>query len=308
MDLDVISSFIAAAIAAGTPILFAALGEILTERAGVLNLGLEGLMLVGGMAGFAAASHFGNPWAGLLAALLAGAILGLGFGILCITLRANQIVSGLALATFGIGLSAFLGKALLGHMLATPFKAISIPLLGDLPLIGPALFKQDALVYLSYVLVFIFWFWIFRTRLGLHMRTVGENPRAADTLGVSVTGIRYLYTITGAALVAAGGAYITIAYVPSWLENITAGRGWIALAVVIFSGWNPLAAVAGSYLFGGVNALALYVQAFGAKIPPHFLGMAPYLMTIVVLILATRGRLSGAAPAALGLPYDSEEK
>lgn len=308
MDIELLAKFIAATIAAGTPILFAALGEILTERSGVLNLGLEGLMLVGGMAGFAAASKFLSPWAGLAAALLAGAALGLIFGLLTITLRANQVVSGLALTTFGIGLSAFLGKSLLGKGLTTPFNNYSLPILGDVPYLGTAFFRHDALVYLSFILVPLFWFLIYKTRVGLHMRSVGENPRAADTLGVNVTGQRYLYTILGGALVALGGAYLSIAYVPSWLENMTAGRGWIALAVVIFSGWNPLAALAGAYLFGGVNALSLYVQAFGIRIPSHFLGMAPYLMTIIVLIAATRGRKGGAAPGSLGLAYDSEEK
>ena len=308
MDIELISKFIAATIAAGTPILFAALGEILTERAGVLNLGLEGLMLVGGMAGFAAASQYMSPWAGLAAALIAGAILGLIFGFLTITLRANQVVSGLALTTLGIGLSAFLGKSLLGRGLTTPFSNYSIPFLSEIPVLGIALFQHDALVYLSFVLVFTLWFFIYKTQAGLHMRSVGENPRAADTLGINITRQRYLYTIIGGALVALGGAYLSIAYVPSWLENMTAGRGWIALAVVIFSGWNPLAALAGAYLFGGVNALSLYVQAFGSRIPTHFLGMAPYLMTIIVLILATRGKRGGAAPAVLGLPYDSEEK
>lgn len=308
MDWLIISKFIAATIAAGTPILYAALGEILTERAGVLNLGLEGLMLVGGMAGFAAASTFMNPWFGLLAALLAGAVLGLGFGILTISLKANQVVSGLALTTFGIGLSAFLGKPLLGRGLTESFSDFAIPVLSSIPFLGEALFNHDAMIYLSFLLVPIFWFLIYKTRAGLHLRSVGENPRAADTMGLSVTGIRYLYTTLGGALVAVGGAYLSIAYIPSWLENMTAGRGWIALAVVIFSGWNPVTALAGAYLFGGVNALSLYVQAFGSNIPTYFLGMAPYLMTIIVLILATRSRKGGAAPAALGLPYDSEEK
>ncbi len=308
MDIDIFLSFIAATIAAGTPILYGALGEIIAERSGVMNLGLEGLMLVGGMAGFYGASTFENPWIGLLAALLAGAILGLGFGFLCITLRANQVVSGLALATFGIGLSAFLGKPMLGKSMTSSFPEVKLPLLGDIPVIGPAFFQQDALVYLSYGLVILSWFFIFRTRPGLHMRSVGENPRAADTLGVNVTRLRYVYTIVGSALVAVGGAYLSTAYVPSWLENMTAGRGWIALAVVIFSGWNPVLAVVGAYLFGGVNALSLYTQAFGTNIPSHFLGMAPYLMTILALIIATQFRKTGAAPASLGFPYDSEER
>jgi len=308
MDAEIITNFIAATIAAGTPILFGALGEIITERSGVMNLGLEGMMLVGGMAGFFGALTFGNPWMGLLAALLAGALLGLGFGVLCISLRANQVVSGLALATFGIGLSAFLGKPMLGKSITNSFQEIKLPLLGDIPFLGPALFQQDALVYISYLLVIVLWLFIFKTRSGLHLRSVGENPRAADTLGVSVTRIRYLYTILGGALVAVGGAYLSIAYIPSWLEHMTAGRGWIALAVVIFSGWNPLMAVVGAYLFGGVNAFTLYTQAFGSRIPTHFLGMAPYLMTIIGLVIATLFRKSGKAPAALGFPYDSEEK
>lgn len=308
MDVEIMTKFVAATIAAGTPILYGALGEIVTERSGVMNLGLEGLMLVGGMAGFFGASTFGNPWMGLLVAFLAGALLGLGFGVLCITLRANQVVSGLALATFGIGLSAFLGKPMLGKSLTNSFSEIKVPFLGDIPILGPALFQQDALVYISYILVIVLWFFIFKTQGGLHMRSVGENPRAADTLGISVTKIRYIYTILGGALVAIGGAYLSIAYIPSWLENMTAGRGWIALAVVIFSGWNPLVAVAGAYLFGGVNAFSLYAQAFGSKIPAHFLGMAPYLVTIVGLIIATRFRKTGTAPASLGFPYDSEEK
>ncbi len=307
MDLNILSVFLAATIAGGTPILYAALGEILTERAGVLNLGLEGLMLVGAMTGFAAASTFMNPWAGFAAAMLAGAVLGLGFGVLCIHLRANQVVSGLALTVFGIGLSGFLGKSLLGRPLTTPFSTIKLPVLGDLPFIGRIFFQQDAMVYLSYLLIPLFWYYIFRTRPGLHLRTVGENPRAADTLGVNVQRIRYIYTTLGGALVAAGGAYLSVAYVPSWLENMTAGRGWIALAVVIFSGWNPLYATAGAYLFGGLSSLTLYVQAFGTRVPSHFLGMVPYVFTILVLIVASRGRRGGASPAALGVPYDSEE-
>lgn len=308
MDLDVLSSILAAAVTAGTPILYAALGEILTERAGVLNLGLEGMMLVGAMIGFAAAAFLSSAWIGLLASLLAGALMGLVFGILCIHLRANQVVSGLALTIFGAGLSAFMGKPLLGKPLPTPFRAVKLPVLSDLPFFGPAFFQQDALVYLSYLLVPALWYYIYRTRPGLHMQAAGENPRAADTLGVNVLGVRYLYTTLGGALTAAGGAYLTLAYVPAWLEELTAGRGWIALAVVIFSGWNPIIAAAGAYLFGGVDALSLYVQAIGTSFPTHFLGMAPYVLTILVLIMATRGRRGGGGPAALGLPYDSEER
>jgi general nucleoside transport system permease protein len=308
MTVNDLTFVLATAIAAGTPILFAALGEILTERAGILNLGLEGLMLIGAVSGFAAASWSGDPWMGVLAALLAGALSGFLFGVLCIFFRTNQVVTGLALTIFGIGLSGFLGKPLLGKQLTESFAAWNIPVLSDIPFIGRIFFQHDAMVYVCYLLVPLLWYYIYRTHMGLHLRTVGENPRAADTLGVNVSATRYLYTTLGGAITAVGGAYLSIAYVPTWLEGMTAGRGWIALAVVIFSGWNPLVAALGAYLFGGVASLSLLVQTIGSKIPIHFLGMAPYVLTILVLILATRGRRGGGGPAALGVPYDSEEK
>jgi general nucleoside transport system permease protein len=308
MTTNDLTFLLATAIAAGTPILYAALGEILTERAGILNLGLEGLMLIGAVSGFAAASWMGNPWAGVLAALLAGALAGFLFGVLCIFFRTNQIVTGLALTIFGIGLSGFLGKPLLGKPLEESFAAWNIPVLSDIPFIGRIFFQHDIMVYICYLLVPVLWYTIYRTQMGLHLRTVGENPRAADTLGINVSKTRYLYTTLGGAITALGGAYLSIAYVPTWLEGMTAGRGWIALAVVIFSGWNPLVAAIGAYLFGGVASLSLLMQTIGTKIPTHFLGMAPYALTILVLILATRGRRGGGGPAALGVPYDSEEK
>ncbi len=295
-------------VTAGTPILYAALGEILTEQSGVLNLGVEGTMLVGALCGFAAAISFSNPWLGLLAAILGGAIVGLLFGILCIGFKVDQAIAGIALTTFGIGLSGFLGKPMLGRLLTTSFKDFSLPLLGNIPFIGEIFFKHDALVYISYLLVPVIWYLVFRTRPGLHLRSVGENPRAADTLGINVTRTRYLYTVLGCILGAIGGAYITLAYVPTWLEKITAGRGWIAVSLVIFAGWNPLVAMLGAYLFGGIDAATLYIQAAGSSIPSNLLGMAPYIVTIITLIVATLIRRGGQGPSSLGKPYNSEEQ
>lgn len=307
MDQQMIIALLHSMVTAGTPILFAALGEILTERSGILNLGVEGVMLVGALCGFAVAITFSNPWLGLVAAMCGGAIVGFLFGILCIGLRVDQAVAGIALTTFGIGVSGFLGKPLLGRLLTTSFKDFSLPLLGNIPILGRVFFEHDALVYISYVLVPLMWYFIYRTRPGLHLRSIGENPRAADTLGINVIRMRYLYTILGCVLGAIGGAYLTLAYVPTWLEKITSGRGWIAVSLVIFSGWNPLVAMVGAYLFGGIDAATLYIQAAGTTIPSNILGMAPYIITILTLIIATLVRRGGKGPAALGKPYDSEE-
>ena len=310
MDQMLLISILAAAVTSGTPILYAALGEILAERSGVLNLGLEGMMLVGAVSGFMAAVKTSNPWLGLMVAALAGGVLALIHAFLTINLRANQVVSGLALTIFGTGLSGFLGKPLIGIPAPQTFKPVTIPLLGKIPLLGPILFQQDYLVYLSYLLVPILWFYLYRTRPGLHLRAVGENPAAADAMGVGVFSLRYLYVAVGGMLAGIGGAYLSLAYAPTWLENMTAGRGWIAIALVIFSMWDPVRALLGSYLFGGVDALGFRIQAVGAMIPSFFLNMLPYIFTILVLILATRlgSRRGAAGPGALGLPYDREER
>ena len=301
----VIISMLAAAVTAGTPVLFAALGEVLAERAGILNLGVEGMMLMGAVVGFAVTMWTGNPTAGFVAAMAAGMCLGMVHGGLCISLRANQVVAGMALTIFGMGLSGYLGKSLVGVPPVARFSPVKLPLLGDIPILGPIFFQHDVLVYFSYLLVPALWYLVFRTRPGLHMRSVGENPRAADVLGINVVRLRYLYTSVGGALAGAGGAYLALAYAPSWLENMTAGRGWIAIALVIFSGWNPLVAMAGAYLFGGVEAASVRIQAVGATINPYFLSMTPYLLTILALILAGRSRRR-AAPAALSVAYDRE--
>ncbi|MDN5344463.1 MAG: ral nucleoside transport system permease protein [Clostridia bacterium] len=311
MENSVWIAALAAAITAGTPILYAALGEILAERAGVLNLGVEGMMLVGAVSGFMVAVRTGSPWLGFLVALLAAGFTAAIFAFLTITLRANQVVTGLALTIFGTGLSGFLGKPYVGVPLPVSFKAVAIPGLANIPFIGPVLFRHDPLVYLTYILVPCLWYYFYRTRPGLNLRAIGENPAAADALGVNVFALRYLYVIMGGMLAGAGGAFLSLAYAPSWLENMTAGRGWIAVALVIFAVWDPVKALLGSYLFGGVDALTYTLQAATKiSIPSFFLKMLPYVLTLVVLIIATRQTLVKhiGAPGALSIPYDREER
>ncbi|HXX39897.1 MAG TPA: ABC transporter permease [bacterium] len=303
-----IAAVLAAAVRSGTPVLFATLGEIFAERSGVLNLGVEGMMLVGAFAGFVTTARTGNPWLGLIAAGATGAALSLIHAVLSITLRANQVASGLALTIFGTGLSASLGRSFVG-VPATGFRPMPIPGLEALPLVGPVLFRQDALVYLSYLLVLAAWYALYRTRWGLNIRAVGERPEAADAMGVDVARVRYGCVAIGGALAGAGGAYLSTAYTSMWIENMTAGRGWIAVALVIFATWDPLRAVVGAYLFGGVNALQLHLQASGTGLPVYLLLMAPYVFTIVVLVFATRetARRRLGAPAALSVSYSRDQ-
>jgi len=302
-------SILAAAVRAGTPILFGTLGEIITERSGVLNLGVEGMMLMGALTGFMTAHYTGNPYLGIFLALGAGGLVSMIHAFLCITLRANQVVSGLSLTIFATGLSALLGKPIIG-VTAQGLKPVVIPLLSQIPILGPILFRQDILVYFSYLLVPLLWILLYRTRPGLNIRSTGENPETADAMGVNVYAVRYRCVLIGGVLAGLGGAYLSLAYTPMWIENMTAGRGWIAIALVIFATWNPVRAVAGAYLFGGINALQMRIQAVGTRIPVYFLLMMPYLLTILVLTLASREtvRKRIGTPAALGVPYVREEK
>ncbi len=301
-------AILAATVTAGTPLLYAALGEVLAQRAGVMNLGLEGMMLVGAMTGFSVTVKAGDPWLGLLAAMGAAGVLALVHAFLTVGLRANQVVSGLALTIFGTGLSGYLGKSMVGVPATATFKAWTFPGLGDLPVIGPVLFRHDSLVYLTYLLVPTLWFLLYHTRPGLNLRAVGENPAAADAVGINVSATRYIYVVVGGLLAGAAGAYLSLAYAPAWLENMTAGRGWIAVALVIFAMWDPVRALLGAYLFGGVDALTFRLQALGLLVPSFFLKMLPYVFTIAVLIVSTRETLlrKSAAPGALGLTYDRE--
>ncbi len=313
-DIDVVK-VLATTVAAGTPVLYATLGEIITERSGVLNLGLEGMMLVGGLAGFSATAATGNLFIGVLAALAAGAALALVHAFFSITIGVNQVVSGLALTLMGTGLASYLGRPLVGQAAKEAFRPIELPLLSDIPVLGPILFRQDALIYLSFLLAPLLFFFIYRTRPGLNLRAVGDSPATADAQGISVTATRYLYTMAGGALVGLGGAYVSLAYSPSWQENITAGRGWIAVGLVIFALWNPWRALLGAYLFGGMEAFQFSLQAAGVPISSYFLRMTPYLLTIAALVF-TQWRVmksksrqaSNAAPAGLGLLYLRRER
>lgn len=315
MDAALIESILSIAIRAGTSVLFATLGGILTERAGVLNLGIEGIMLVTALAGFAGAFYSESALVGLLAAMLVGGLLASIHGFWCITLSGNQVASGLALVIFGTGLSDFLGQRLgpdgapLVGLVSDKFERVAVPVLSSIPLVGQSFFNQDALSYLLYLLVPLTWFYLFHTQPGIHLRAVGENPRAADALGVNVIATRYLYTILGGMLMGLSGAHLSLAYTPGWSPDISGGRGWIAIAMIIFSVWNPLRAVIGATLFGGVTAIQFRMQAAGSSIPTYFLNMLPYLVTILALILVNRrGALHGRSdiPAALGVPYHRE--
>ena len=309
-SLTFLTSVLAAAIPAGTAILYACLGELLCERAGVLNLGVEGMMLMGALGGFAVTYWTGSAWLGALGALGVGGILAAIHALLTVGLRANQVVSGLALTLFGAGLSAFLGQGLVGVPAPDAFRDLPIPLLADIPYLGQILFRQDGLVYVSYVLVPLLWLFVYRTRPGLQLRAVGERPEAADAMGINVAALRTGYVVAGGALAGLGGAAISLGTNPGWTENMTAGRGWIAVALVIFAGWNPARAAAGAYLFGGVEAGQFRLQSVGVGVSSFFLNMLPYLFTILVLVIATREtvRRRIGAPAALGRPYLREER
>ncbi|MGA1861517.1 ABC transporter permease [Deferribacter thermophilus] len=297
-----------ATIRSGTSILFATLGEIITERSGIINLGVEGLMLIGALGGFYISYLTGNLFLGVLASFVLASIAGMIHAFITVYLRGNQIVSGLALTMFGVGITALYGKKMIGVPLSG-FKKISIPFLSKIPVIG-VMFNQDLLVYLSYFLVIALSFLLFRTKLGLKIRMCGENPAAADTAGINVFRVRFLSTIFGSGLAGLGGAYLSLAYTPLWIENMTAGRGWIAVALVIFASWYCYRAMFGAYLFGGISALQLRLQAIGTNVSAHILQMLPYIFTIVVLVIATIRLEKGAKvePESLGIAYDREDR
>jgi simple sugar transport system permease protein len=308
--MDFLVGVLQATIRAGTPILLAATGSILVERSGVMNLGIEGIMLMGAIGGFATAITTSNLFLALLVAALMGAMLGLIHAWVSISLRVNQVVSGLAIAMLGGGISGIWGRGFIGRT-AARFEPIPVPLLSEIPLLGPTLFRQDLLVYASLLLVIALWVFLFRTRGGMVLRSVGEAPDAADARGISVYGVRYLATVCGCAIVAIGGAYLSLAYTSMWIENMTAGRGWITVALVIFSTWDPLKALLGAYIFGGVTAIQLRLQTIGVNISSHILMMFPYLATLIVIVLfnsSERIRRRMGVPSQLGIPYSREDK
>lgn len=310
--IDILTFVLTGAITAGTPLLFATLGEIITEKVGQLNLGVEGMMLMGAVIGFSAALSTGNPVIGILAGMIAGSVGSLIFAFLTITLRANQIVSGLSLTIFGAGFSSFVGQSMVGKSLSdsirNSFKPIKIPLLGDIPVLGGALFNQNILVYLGYLVAIVLGIYLYKTRIGLNLRTVGENTGSADTAGINVSLYKYVHILLGGALSGIGGAYMSLVTVPSWQDGVTGGRGWIAVALVIFVTWNPYKAMVGAYFFGGLSILGLYLQSY-VPIPQSIFDMLPYLATIIVLIMISlKKSKENCAPKALGEPYFREER
>jgi len=305
IDAGFAVSLLAHAIQAGTPLLLATVGEIYSERSGVLNLGLEGIMIMGALTAFLVSFRTGDIALAIVAAAIVGALLSLIHAFVSITLKANQIVSGLAISIFGLGVSGFLGRPLIGQI-ANKLRPTPIPLLQDIPVLGPILFSGDVLIYFSIVVSLVLWFVLFRTKFGLNIRSVGENPSMADSLGVNVDLTRYVCVLVGGVLGGLGGAYLSIVYTPLWIEGMTAGRGWIAIALTIFAVWNPLRAIVGAYLFGGVMALQFRLQAIGIGTEtPQLLLMLPYFVTIGTLVLMSSATLKKrvGVPAALGNPY-----
>jgi len=296
------------ALIAGTPLLLGTLGEICAERAGVMNLGVEGMMAVGAVAGFAAALSTGNPWLGLMGAIAAGIVVSAIHAFFTITLRANQIVSGLALTTLGLGLSGVIGKSYVGQLLPKPFSGIKIPFLSDIPIVGDVIFSRDPVFYLSILVGVLFWFVLYKTKPGIVIRSVGENPLASETMGINIVRVRYFCVIFGGAMAGMAGAYLSLSYNPAWIEGMVAGRGWIVVALTIFSLWNPLRAFVGAYLFGGIYAAQYLLQSRG--FPPNLLLMLPYLATLLALLAGSfsAGRDRASAPAALGVPYEKGQR
>jgi simple sugar transport system permease protein len=316
--IELVTSILNITLRAGTSLIYATVGETFTERSGILNLGLEGIMLTGAVSAFATAYYTKSLLAGIVVALLIGASLASIHAFLSITMRANQVVSGLSITLFGTGMASFLGQRLgpesngyyLVGLVGPRFKPFTVKWLGALPLLG-ALFNQDFLTYMVYILVPLAWLYLYKTRDGLNLRAVGENPYTADAMGINVGKVRYLATVIGGMLVSLGGAHLSLAYTPGWAENITGGRGWIVIALVIFAMWNPARAVLGAILFGGINAVQFRLQAAGATIPAAFLNMLPYLATVLVLVVVTWWETLSkrvGAPASLCKPYVREEK
>ena len=291
-------------IAASTPLLLAASGELVVERSGVLNLGVEGMMIVGAACGFAGAYLSGSTVVGALCGILAGAALAAIFGILTLGLAVNQVATGLALTILGVGLSGLIGKGFVGEKIVL-VQHLHLPFLTDLPAVGRILFGEDPFVYVSIALIIGIWLFLYRTRAGLVLRAVGDNHASAHALGYPVLTIRMLAVLFGGGCAGLGGAFLPLAYTPFFIPGMTAGRGWIALALVVFASWRPLRLVGGAYLFGAVSILQLHTQALGLGVPPQLMSALPYLATVIVLVLIsrTRGTAGSAAPACLGVVF-----
>lgn len=300
MTTEILISLLAAAVQSGTPILYATLGEIFTEKSGVLNLGVEGAMILGALAGFMVAKFTGSPVIGFLAAGFVGSLATSIHGVVCLWFQGNQVVSGLALTILGAGLANYLGTAYVG-LSAPGFSPLALPVLSEIPVIGKIFFQQDLLVYFSYCIPLLMWLFFARTRFGLSLRAVGEYPAAATAAGLNVFFYRWVGILVGGFFMGLGGAYLSLAYTHLWTTNLTGGRGWIAVALVIFAFWRPGRAVFGAYLFGGVMALQLRLQASGTQLPSSLLLMLPYALTVFVLVLSSWKKGSSDEPGALGV-------
>jgi len=305
MSLEATALVLLTVIGSATPLLFAALGELVVEKSGVLNLGVEGMMILGAIAAFAVTATTGSSSLGILAGAAAGLAMAFVFGVLTLTLAANQVATGLALTIFGLGLSALMGAGFVG-IPVEPLAKLAIPGLSDLPLIGPLVFGQDVLVYLSLAAVVAIAWFLKKSRAGMILRAVGESDVSAHSIGYDVIAVRYRAVLFGGAMAGLGGAFLSLSYTPLWNEGMTAGRGWIALALVVFASWRPWRLLAGAYLFGGVTIAQLYSQgAGGLGIPAQVMSMLPYLATILVLTIIAAGPWKGRlnAPACLGKPF-----
>jgi len=307
MTLTFLVNVLAASFRQATPLILAAIGETFAERAGVFNLGLEGIMLLGGLVGFAAANAADNLWAGVAAAALAGALLGLMYAFFTVTLRADQIVAGFAMLIISSGGAIYFNRLLFpsrggAQPQISPFAVVPVPLLHDIPFVGPVLFNHTLLTYLTLACVLLCGVVLYRTRFGLRVSAVGEYPKAADSAGVSVFFIRYACVVIGAAFAAVGGAYLSLVDLGFYVDTMVGGRGFIALALVVFGQWNPYAVLLGGLLFGAVEAIQQRFQILGSTIPAQFMIMLPYLLTIVMLLVGRKRR----APSALTVPYARE--
>ncbi|MDY0288364.1 MAG: ABC transporter permease [Sphaerochaeta sp.] len=320
--IDFTTKLLAATLAMGTSLTYATLGEVFTEKTGILNLGMEGIMLMGALSGFATAFSTGNLYLAILVAMLVGALFSLIHAFLCISMRANQVVSGLAITMLGTGMANFLGQRLgpasnkfnlCGMNLATKFDNIAIPTLSKIPIIG-ALFDVSVLTYALYLIIPFAWFFMYKTKHGMVIRSVGENPRTAAAMGISVSKVRYLYTVIGGMFAGLGGACLSLSFTPSWNDGMTGGKGWIVIALVIFAAWNPGRVVIGTLIFGGITSLQFSLQAAGFEmvIPTQFLAFSPYLITLVVLtamtIINQKKKGSFASPTALGTSFAIDDK
>ncbi len=302
--MDILQSILLTIATAATPLLIAAIGELVVERSGVLNLGVEGMMVIGAVVGFAVSLSTGSPWLGVIAAIIAGALFSLPFAFLTLTLVTNQVATGLALTLAGLGLSGLIGELFVGQA-GVRLANIHIPFFSDLPFVGRLLFGQDPIFYISLLLVASVSWFLFKTRAGLTLRSVGDNHTSAHALGIPVVKVRYLAVMFGGACAGLAGAHLSLVYTPQWVENMTAGRGWIALALVVFASWRPWRVVGGAYLFGAVTIGQLHAQALGLGIPSQLLSSLPYLATIVVLVLISGNRRLTMmnTPASLGRPF-----